>query len=208
MPAFKSRPARLFLSTVLAFAFLLVFGIQAAFATPGSYFQSPTQTPISLADLCEDNGGEWFGRGSYKDSCEYFPPYRPYGKSGASTNGNHAIENPPAPTILHLSGEKNGSVILPQGACPLQCTLNAQLPRGADNDLPASAVAALYVRMVDESGIPGDHAYWVCFDSKKLDDPAIFKYVEGRWLRLTGSRPSNPFCVYVSGEGAFYLGEG
>src|SRR3990172_7836032 len=91
---------------VLAFILLMAFSIQLAFATnaPSAQFLV-TPTPASTREACEDNGGELVDLPMNKHSCEYFPPYRPYGKIGASTNGNHSKDDVVSETsILRLSG--------------------------------------------------------------------------------------------------------
>ena len=209
MSASRSKPARLFLIGMLVLTFLLAFSIQAAFAIDGSAAQlNPTPTPGSSSELCEDHGGVWIGNGHYKESCIYVPPYRPYGKSGASSTGPHWQEDVHHSTTLHLSGEKNGYAIFPFSACPQQCTITVTLPRPAANDLPTEAKATMYVRLIDFGGAPGTDVYWVCFDSRRLKDPAIYRYLQGEWVRITFPRSTNPFCTFVSLEGAYYLGDG
>ncbi|HSS99467.1 MAG TPA: hypothetical protein VLK33_20670 [Terriglobales bacterium] len=208
----KLRLVRLVSGAGLIFILLLFFGIQSAFATSSpdsfAYDPQPTPTPGSLSDLCEDHGGVWIGYGHYKESCIYVPPYRPYGKSGASSTGPHSQEDAHHSTTLHLSGEKNGYAVFPYLACPQQCTITATLPHGASNDLPQDALAMMYVRLVNFGGAPGTSAYWVCFENKNLKDPAIYRYLQGEWVRLTFVRNSNPFCTFVSLEGSYYLGDG
>lgn len=195
---------------VLATFLLMAFGIQLAFATGSASDQFLlTPTPASTRDACEDNGGELVDIGSHKHSCEYFPPYRPYGKIGASTNGNHSKDDVSMQTsVLRLSGERGIYAIFPFASCPQQCTMSATLPRAAANDLPEGKPPKVSVRLVEIGGAPGTNVYWVCFDSHGFVDPVVYRYLKGAWVRITFSRSANPFCTFVSSGGSFYLGNG
>jgi hypothetical protein len=194
---------------VLAFILLMAFSIQLAFATnvPSAQFLV-TPTPASTREACEDNGGELVALPMNKHSCEYFPPYRPYGKIGASTNGNHSKDDVVSEiSTLRLSGERYIYAIFPFASCPQQCTISATLPRAAANDLPEDKLPKVSVRLVEIGGAPGTNVYWVCFDSHAVLNPAVYRYLEGSWLRITDPRSSNPFCTFVSSSGSFYLGD-
>lgn len=194
---------------VLALILLMAFSIQLAFATndPSAQFLV-TPTPASTREACEDNGGELVDLPMNKHSCEYFPPYRPYGKIGASTNGNHSKDNVATQqSILRLSGERYIYAIFPFASCPQQCTISATLPRAAANDLPEEKLPKVSVRLVEIGGAPGTNVYWVCFDSHAVLNPAVYRYLQGSWIRITDPRSSNPFCTLVSSSGSFYLGD-
>ncbi len=77
-------------------------------------------------------------------------------------------------TTLNLGGEKNGSATFPPGTCPQKCTISSSLPNNAANDLPADALATMYVRVVNEDGTPGDGSYTVCFDNPDLEALIIY----------------------------------
>ncbi len=194
---------------VLAMFLLMAFSFQMAFATGdiSSQFQV-TPTPASTREACEDNGGELVDLPMNKHSCEYFPPYRPYGKIGASTNGNHSKDDVNTQTsVLRLSGERNIYAIFPFASCPQQCTISATLPHSAANDLPEEKLPKVSVRLVEIGGAPGTNVYWVCFDSHGLLEPAVYRYLHGAWVRITDPRSGNPFCAFVSSSGSFYLGD-
>jgi hypothetical protein len=195
---------------VLAVVLLMAFSIQLAFATNDLSAQFLlTPTPASTREACEDNGGELVDLPMNKHSCEYFPPYRPYGKIGASTNGNHSKDNVASETsIFRLSGERYIYAIFPFASCPQQCTISATLPRAAANDLPAEKLPKVSVRLVEIGGAPGTNVYWVCFDSHAVLNPAVYRYLEGSWVRITDPRSGNPFCTFVSSGGSFFLGDG
>ena len=209
MPAL--RPIRILTGILLAFFLLLAFSIQSAFATgataPGNMLATPT--PSSTREACEDNGGELVDIAPRKHSCEYFPPYRPYGKIGASTNGNHSKDDVATQmTVLRLSGERGIYAIFPFASCPQQCTISATLPRAAANDLPGDKLPRASVRLVELGGAPGTNVYWVCFENRKFSDPAVYRYLESAWVRITFPRSADPLCTFVSGGGSFYLGDG
>ncbi len=195
---------------VLASFLLMAFTIQMAFANGNASDQFQlTPTPASTREACEDNGGEWVDVPVHKHSCEYFPPYRPYGKIGASTNGNHSKDDVITQTsVLRLSGERYIYAIFPFASCPQQCTISATLPRAAANDLPEEKLPKVSVRLVEIGGAPGTNVYWLCFDSHRLIEPAVYRYLQGAWLRITDPRSGNPFCTFVSSSGSFYLGDG
>ncbi|MEX1247884.1 MAG: hypothetical protein WEA61_05335 [Anaerolineales bacterium] len=114
-------------------------------------------------------------------------------------------DNPGQPATLHLGGGKNGSVTFPPGSCPQKCTISASLPAGANSSLPSGALATLYVRVVDEGGVPGTGSYTVCFDNTDGASLTIYRYIAGAWVAVSAAS-SNPICTTASGDGAFYLG--
>lgn len=205
------RPIRIVTGILLAFILLLAFTIQSAFATsavvPGNLKATPT--PASTREACEDNGGELIQIAPHEHDCVYFPPYRPYGQIGASTNGNHSKDDlSRQESILRLSGERDIYAIFPFASCPQQCTISATLPRAAANDLADSALPRVSVRLVELGGAPGTNVYWVCFENQRFSDPAVYRYLEGAWARITFERSTDPFCTFVSSGGSFYLGDG
>lgn len=192
----------------LALLLLVVFGIQSAFATGGNGPSTVrvTPTPASTREACEDNSGVFMEIAPNQHSCEYFPPYRAYGKIGASTNGNHSKDDVSTHTsVLRLSGERGIYAIFPFASCPQQCTLSATLPRAAANDLPSTTVRKVSVRLVEIGGAPGTNVYWLCFENPRSADPAVYRYLEGSWERITFPRSTNPLCTFVSSGGSFYL---
>ena len=196
----------------IPFAVLLItgFSFQSAFAT-GNAGRSNfilTPTPASTQEACEDNGGELIQIAPHQHDCVYFAPYRPYGKIGASTNGNHSKDDVSTQTsVLRLSGERGISAIFPFASCPQQCTLSATLPRAAANDLPSDKLPKVSVRLVEIGGAPGTNVYWLCFDSHGFVEPAVFRYIGGSWAQITDPRSSNPLCTFVSSGGSFFLSD-
>jgi hypothetical protein len=205
------RPIRLAAGLLIAFFLLMAFSFTSAFANSSTVLADvpPTPTPASTREACEDNGGELVDiPESPRHSCEYFEPWRPYGQIGASTNGNHSKDNVETLTsVLRLSGERGIYAIFPFASCPQQCTMSATLPRGAANDLPSGTLPKVNVRLVEIGGAPGTNVYWLCFENPLVNDPAVFRYLENSWTRITNPRSGDPFCTFVSSGGSFYLGD-
>ncbi len=190
---------------------LMAFSFQSAFATGNAEGSDLllTPTPASTQEACEDNGGELIQIAPHQHDCVYFAPYRPYGKIGASTNGNHSKDDVGTQTsVLRLSGERGIYAVFPFASCPQQCTISATLPRAAANDLPEEKLPKVSVRLVEVGGAPGTNVYWICFDSHGLLEPAVYRYLQGAWFRITDPQTGNPFCTFVSSGGSFYLGDG
>jgi hypothetical protein len=121
-----------------------------------------------------------------------------------SRNNNPSNEDSAAAT-LSLGAGKNGSVTFPAGTCGQKCTISSILPAGANSSLPGGAIATLYVRVVDEGGVPGTGSYTVCFNNPDGEVLTIYRYVAGAWVALQAGSTSQ-LCVPGSGDGAFYLG--
>jgi len=205
------RRMQLTIGFLVAFFLLMAFSFTLASANSSFALDNVplTPTPASTREACEDNGGELIDLPTNKHSCEYFPPYRPYGKIGASTNGNHSKDNiETLSSLLRLSGERGIYAIFPFASCPQQCTMSATLPRAAANDLPSTTVRKVSVRLVEIGGAPGTNVYWLCFEKPRTADPAVYRYLENAWTRITLERSSDPFCTFVNSGGSFYLGDG
>ncbi|MEX1247141.1 MAG: hypothetical protein WEA61_01550 [Anaerolineales bacterium] len=92
----------------------------------------------------------------------------------------------------------------------MKCTIAKGLPKNIARKLPKGAAATLYVRIVDEGGLPGNHGYTVCFSlaGLGLDPPVIFQFRDGSWQPIAIGNAANDFiCAVAAADGAFYLGE-
>lgn len=189
---------------------------------------SPAFAVTDQQDICEDGGGVWTGADAFNGSCEY-----PIGNSNAEDGcGEHAVYTQTfsagaqtsdhcayEPTSIGAAGKegsgsnhsvtlllgqgKNGSATFSPGACAQKCTISANLPRAAKNLLPSGVAATLSVRMLGGTG-----SYLVCFKTAGLENPAIYKFVAGTWVRLVLRSSGNNICAAATGNGSFYLGEG
>ncbi len=191
-------------------------------------FASPAYASGFAQDICEANDGTWSGPNNMNGTCTYVSgdiiavtncgagySYLVYFVADAET-GSDCIADPSpdlggttansdVPTTLNLGGEKNGSATFPAGTCPQQCTISPSLPNNAANDLPADALATMYMRVVDEGGVPGSGTYTVCFNNPNHELVTIYRFVSGAWVAVAVSEGS-PICTTASGDGSFYLG--
>ncbi|HSS99469.1 MAG TPA: hypothetical protein VLK33_20680 [Terriglobales bacterium] len=190
---------------------------------------SPAYALTDQQDICEDNGGTWTGADAFNGYCEY-----PFGNTtsdqecgehgklttnfsnGALTGSHCSFEPTPGGAAgdetsnglnaitLQLGQGKNGSVTFSPGACPVKCTISANLHRNAKNALPSEALATLSVRIVGNVG----GSYLVCFKTAGLDHPTIYKFVGGAWVRIAMLSTANRICASTTGNASFYLGSG
>lgn len=109
------------------------------------------------------------------------------------------------PITLVLGGGDNGSATFPPSSCPQKCTISPGLPAAAHAGLPSDAFATMYVRVVDEGGVPGTGTYTVCFKNPDNDPVTVYRFVGGVWVAVAANS-GNPICTTASGDGAFYLG--
>lgn len=149
---------------------------------------------------------------SITGSCTLAAPTPNNGNSQPAYGGcRNEVRGPlTEPVKLSLCNHKNGTVTFPVGGCELKCTITQSIPKNIARKLPRGAAATIYVRLVDQGGLPGNHGYTVCFSlaDLTLKPPAIFQYREGSWQAIAIGNADNDFiCAVAAADGSFFLGE-
>ena len=111
----------------------------------------------------------------------------------------------PDPVLVYLCWGYNGSVFFPAWSCPQSCLIGFELPFEAKNDLPANALATVYVQSDNLDGSPYNATYQVCFENPDNELLTIYRYVSGEWRPVNTSSRSL-VCTSASGDGSYYVG--
>lgn len=196
-------------------SFVLVLLLAFVWVTPASANQA----------TCTGAGGTWTGTNANNGECTYAAtsatamaacnsdefPYVVTYKFGSEIsarcsgrNGSGAVSNGPVAEgfTLRLGGGKNGWVNFAAGTCDVNCSINAQIPQTAKDDLWVTPLATLYVRVDGGFGTGG---YQVCFENPYGASRTIYQFTGGTWWPIARGTGTT-ICGTGVGDSSFYLG--
>lgn len=121
----------------------------------------------------------------------------------SASEGKIIVEDDPSAGVAKLFGQKT-IIYYHEGACAEKCRFNQTITTVAYNRLdqvPKPYITGVYTRIPkNELG-----TYTVCFDTRLINHPAIWRYVGGIWVFVKGAVQADQLCANGTGDGVIGL---
>lgn len=197
-----------------AVSFVLILIISLAWVTPA--------LAATAQATCTNNGGTWTGPDAQNGRCVYpvdspmafyscnnhFKEYWVDYESNAEVStrcrnvGPRRIASDGAKidaVTLRLHNGK-GRVNFAVGTCKRNCSISANLPAVAKDNLILIPLATMNVRPGSPSGL-----YQICFSNVNGKNLRIYRFTNSVWVPISPVSSAAQVCTTTSGDGSFYL---
>lgn len=109
------------------------------------------------------------------------------------------VEDHPSAGLAKMHGQIT-TIFYGAGTCADKCRFSQTITQGAYKELsqvPKPYYTGVYTRIKNNPA----GSYSVCFDTSLLNNPAVYRFVDGFWIYVTGAQQADELCANGSGDG-------